>query len=98
MFRRFGCGCVYLITQVDADDDNYPTHGRLVEYCGGDDSDLKIGYEVKFDEKIMSWNLPGEPLSADESSKLFDRINQMISKGYRFQELQRILKGANDGD
>lgn len=97
MFKRYGCGCVYLITQFDPDWDNQPTHGRLVEHC--DDDDLRIGDEVEIDTNINPENiLNSVTLNPEETSRLFTRINDMIHKGYQFTALTQVLKAAVNGN
>lgn len=96
MFKRYGCGCVYLITQVDADNDNYPTHGRLIDYCGGDD--LTFGHEVRIEDRINPENIKiAVSLTPKESEELFTRMNNMIHKGYQFIALTQTLRSVING-
>jgi hypothetical protein len=96
MFRRYGCGCVYLITQVRTfpqDLQVEPTHGRLVEHCSHDN--LAFGSEVEIAKVITPQNITdSQPLDADEENRLFGRINQEIHKGRQFTALTQVLKAA----
>jgi len=84
MFRKYGCGCVYLI---DAD---APTYGCLVDYCGAsatDDCSLSIGPRVRIAERVSMQDLAeSRALSADESAATISRLSHMIAKGYRLEE------------
>jgi hypothetical protein len=102
MFRRYGCGCVYLITQAEAmpemNEEVQPTHGRLVEHCDGDDN-LAFGSEVEIAEVISPRNIiDSHPLDAEEANLLFGRINQEIHKGRQFTALTQVLKAAINGN
>lgn len=96
MFRRYGCGCIYLITKIDAS--NTPTHGRLIDYCGGNSDSLTIGGEVEIRQHVNLENiLAACDLDSIDSDALFNRLNDKIAKGYRFEMAQRFLRGMLNG-
>lgn len=94
---RIGCGCIVLVTQ---ESDQLPKSTiRLIDYCGvsGDEASLRIGRESLLKDHANPENLKQDnvvELSAEESAGLFDRLANLVSDGYRFQELQRLLKSA----
>jgi hypothetical protein len=103
MFRRYGCGCIYLITQVEVwpemNEEVQPTHGRLVEHCSGDDDNLAFGSEVEIAKVITPKNIAdSQSLDADEENRLFGRINLEIHRGRQFTALTQVLKAAVNGN
>lgn len=105
MLVRYGCGCVYLITKVIARQTLIaeeftsviePTHGRLIEYCGGStDSHIDpfIGNEVKISDQIRLENIASAyTLTAEQADKMFERLRDLVLKGHRYNDLRSSFK------
>ena len=102
MFQRFGCGCIYLITERDPGINGVGEvlRGRLIEDCRGDDygpSGPSSGPEENILAKIRPENLVEKPqdpydhfhvYTPAEEDALFNQITALIHDGYRYRELR----------
>ena len=94
---RIGCGCTMLV--VHEADTLAKSVVRLIDSCYSvyNEPTLRIGKKELMDEHANPCNLEPDKvqeLSADEVLTLLDRIADLVNDGYRFQELQRILKST----
>jgi hypothetical protein len=105
MLVKYGCGCVYLITKLEiyeipememgGQPGMRPTHGRLLDYCGGDQDDRgpSIGKEVKIDEMIRPENIvKAFTLTAEQADRRFDRLRKLLLDGHRYNDLKAQFK------
>jgi hypothetical protein len=94
---RIGCGCILLVTQEGTT--LAKSTVRLLDYCGGgsDEPSLRIGREQLMSMHATEFNLAPDKVtevSAAECTALFDQVGALVGEGYRFRELQRILKST----
>jgi hypothetical protein len=102
MLVRYGCGCIYLPTKFDADDDHRPTHGRLIDYCGGsayeDDPNPRLGKEVLITDVINPGNLVGRYVEPEVEEKFFEKLAQLINRGRMYEEFARFMQRMQNED
>jgi hypothetical protein len=91
-FLVMGCGCIYLVVDMRGNKPNANTVARLIDYCG-DSEGLTIGKLTTLGEAVMPVNVDvARPVEHTTSTALLDKLGELVADGYRFRDLQNVLK------
>lgn len=89
-FKRYGCGCLYLVTGED--------QGRLIEYCGDSDG-LRIGPETKISTMVLPSNLEKATTVTDaEMNSILNHFSTLVSQGHSANEFRHLVKRFMQGE
>lgn len=86
VFKKAGCGCLYL----DANNATGEVLQIVVEPCCSDPDDVDF-YFAGPCNRILPEKMTDDYVSYEEHMRVFNRINQLLLAGNKFETVQRLL-------